>query len=404
MEKTERLILLVRDTIEQVNRIVRYGRKQNYYQFAMEEQKILEQVGEILPLCACLGLEDILQEMQQALTQIMGAKETQDSILVTDYYELLLLPVLKKIMELGRECESSENYWQLNQESLKKRYPEIYEMVSKINVTALLNSGKYQVEDTMSGEKTLYLRGERKNVYFHSNNDPKEEAVQLAEAFYDKCNTVYHMLGLGLGYLAEAFLKMDLSSRFVVYENDLYMIRLICECRDCRALLEEQRIELVYDEEYRSFLSHLSEGHTVFHEPSLQNISEEALFLKMYDYYITIQSAVNQRKRMEENFNCNLCHKDESVEVLQKELEGKRVYLIAGGPSLDKSLEALKKKKAGEKIVCVGTSVKKLKKAGIVPDYMIVTDPMPWMAQQVSESREIPLWYLSTSFLKCEMG
>lgn len=400
MEQTERLFRLAKAAIEQGNKIVRYGRKQNYYQVAMEEQQILQQVGEILSLCACLGLEDIMQEMQQALVQIMGAKETQDSILVTDYYELLLLPVLRKMIEFGRECESSENYWQQNQEILKKRYPEIYDKVSKINITELLNSGKYQLEDTMSGEKTLYLCGERKKVYFHSNNDPKEEARKLAEAFYEKCNTRYHMLGLGLGYLAEALLKQDMSSRFVVYEADLQMIRILCECRDCRALLKNERIELVYDEEYQSFLSHLSEGHTVFHEPSLHNISKEDLFLKMYDYYITIQSAVNQKQRMQENFICNLCHKDESVEVLQKELEGKRVYLIAGGPSLDKTLEFLKMAGKDEKIVCVGTSVKKLKKEGIIPNYMVVTDPMPWMAEQVSESREIPLWYLSTSFFE----
>ncbi len=400
MEQTKRLLRLAKVAIEQGNKIVCYGRKQNYYQAAMEEQKILQQVGEILSLCACLGLEDVIQEIQQALLQIMEAKEIQDFILVTDYYELLLLPVLRKIIELGRECENSENYWQQNQEVLKKRYPEIYDKVSKINITELLNGEKYQLEDTMSGEKNLYLRGERKKVYFHSNNNPKEEAGQLAEAFYEKCNTRYHVLGLGLGYLAEALLQQDSSSRFVIYEADIQMVRLMCECRDCQTLLDNERIELVYDEGYQSFLSHLSEGHTVFHEPSLHNIAEENLFLKLYDYYITIQSAVNQRKRMEENFICNLCHKDESVEVLQKDLEGKRVYVIAGGPSLDKTLEFLKKTDKDEKLVCVGTSVKKLKNVGIIPDYMIVTDPMPWMKEQVTESKDIPLWYLSTSFFE----
>lgn len=398
MEKTGCLIQLVKNTVEQVNTAVRYGRKQNYYQFAFEEQQILEQVGEILPLCDCLGLQDILQKMQQALVQIMSAKETQDYILVADYYELLFLPVLKEIIELGRECQTSENYWQLNKNALKKNYPKIYELVSKVDAETLLHGGKYQLEDTMSGEKTLLVHGERKNVYFHSNNNPKEEAVQLAEAYYEKCNTVYHVLGLGLGYLLEAFLKLDTSSRFVVYESDINMIRLLCECRDCRAWLENGRIELIYDKDYQLFLSHLQEGHTVFHEPSLHNIQNEELFVRIYDYYITIQSAVNQRHRMQENFTCNLLHKDESVEVLQKELEGKRAYLIGGGPSLDKTLESLKGKSADEKIVCVGTSVKKLKAAGISPDYMVVTDPMPWMGEQVSEGSEVPLWYLSTAF------
>lgn len=398
MEKTEHLIQLVKDTIEQIVTVVRYGRKQNYYQFAIGEQQILEQIGEILSLCEHLGLYDNLHEMQNALVQIMSAKEMQDYILVTDYYELLLLPVLKEFIELGRQYQNDKSYWQLNKEALKKNYYEIYKILSQIDIKTLTSDEKYHLEDTMSGEKTLLLKGKRKNVYFHSNNNPKEEAVQLAEAYYEKCNTVYHVLGLGLGYILEAFLKLDTSSRFVVYESDINIIRLLCECRDCRALLENRRIELIYDKDYSLFLSHLQEGHTVFHAPSLQNIENEELFLRMYDYYMTIQSAVNQRQRMQENFICNLIHKDESVEVLREELKGKTVYLIGGGPSLDKTIESLKRKLPEEKIVCVGTSVKKLKAAGISPDYMVVTDPMPWMCEQVAESKEVPLWYLSTAF------
>lgn len=398
MDKTECLIGLTKNTIEQVKIAIRYVRKQNYYQFAMEEKQILEQVGEILPLCDCLGLGDMIQKMQQALVQIMDAKESEDYILTADYYELLLLPVLNQILELGRQWEIEENYWQLNEKVLKEYYPDLYTMLLEINVETLLKDEKYQLEDTMSGEKTLLVRGKRKKVYFHSNNNPKEEARQLAEALYEQCNRVYHILGLGLGYLPEAFLAMDTSSRFVVYEEDINVIRLMCECRDCRALLKSKRIEIVYDKNYHLFLPHLQEGHAVFHEPSLHNIQNEEQFRKMYDYFMTIQSAINQRKRMQENFICNMFHKDESVEVLRKELEGKTVYLVAGGPSLDKTMESLKRKSKDEKLVCVGTSVKKLKTAGILPDYVVITDPMPWMGEQIGGSEEIPLWYLPTAF------
>lgn len=398
MDKTENGFQLVKNTMEQINAGIRYARRQNYYQFSMEEKKILEQVGEILPLCDCLGLKGVIQEMQQALVQIMEAKEAQDYILMADYYELLLLPLLNQILELSRQWEREENYWQLNGHIIEKRYPDLYTKASALKIEKILADGKYQLEDTMSGHKTLLVKGQNKKVYFHSNNNPKEEARQLAEAVYEQCNTLYHILGLGLGYLPEAMLSMDNSSRFVVYEGDLNIIKLMCHYRDCRKLLESTRIELVYDKNYQLFLPHLREGHAVFHEPSLHNITDKERFTEFYDYFITIQSAINKRGEMQENFVCNLLHKDEPVEVLKKEMEGKKVYLIAGGPSLDKTLESLKKRGEDTKIVCVGTSVKKLKAAGIFPDYMVVTDPMPWMAEQVEESEEIPLLYLSTAF------
>lgn len=398
MDKTEPIIQLVKNTMEEINAAIRCARRQNYYQFAMEEKHILEQVGEILPLCHCLELDNVIQKVQQALVQIMEAKEARDYILTADYYELLLLPVLSQILELSRQWEIRENYWQLNSQILKEQYPDLYAMISPLRAEEILAEGKYQPEDTMSGDKTLLVKSDNRKVYFHSNNNPKEEARQLAEAVYEQCNTVYHVLGLGLGYLPEALLSMDSSSHFVVYESDLNIIKLMCDCRDCRILLESKRIELIYDRDYRLFLSHLREGHTVFHEPSLHNIKNRDLYSKLYDCFMTVQSAINQRRRMQENFTCNLLHKDESVEVLKKEMEGKEVYLVAGGPSLDKTLESLKKIPQNAKIVCVGTSVKKLKAAGIFPDYMIVTDPMPWMTGQIENSEEIPLWYLSTAF------
>ncbi len=398
MNKTENRFQLLKDTMERINAGIRYARKQDYYQFSMEEKKILEQIEEILLLCDSLGLKDVIQDMQQAFIQIMGAKEAQDYILTADYYELLLLPLLNSILEFSRQWETEEDYWQLNCQSLEKRYPNLYRKLSVLSTEEILAQDKYQLEDTMSGHKTLLVQGANKRVYFHSNNNPKEEARQLAEAVYDRCNTVYHVLGLGLGYLPEALLSMDTSSSFVVYEGDLNIIKLMCGCRDCTTLLESRRVELIYDKDYQIFLSHLQEGHIVFHEPSLHNITNKEQFIKFYDYFITIQSGINQRKRMQENFTCNLLHKDESVEVLKKEMEGKEVYLVAGGPSLDKTLESLKSRPEDAKIVCVGTSVRKLKAAGIFSDYMVVTDPMPWMAEQIEAGEDIPLWYLSTAF------
>lgn len=400
MDKTENRFQLVRDTIEQINAGIRCIRRQNYYQFSMEEKQILEQIGEVLALCDCPEFKDVIQDIQQALIQIMHAKEARDYILTADYYELLLLPILNQILERSRQWEYRENYWQLNDPILRKRYPDLEQKLSGLRTEIILADGKYQLEDTMSGHKTLLVKGENKRVYFHSNNNPKEEARQLAEAVYEQCNTEYHILGLGLGYLLEALLSMDTSSRFMVYESDINIIKLMCDCRDCRTLLESRRIELIYDKDYHRFLSHLQEDHAVFHEPSLHNITDKERFIKIYDYFIIIQSAINQRKRMKENFTCNLLHKDESVEVLKKEMEGKKVYLVAGGPSLDKTLESLKNRPKDARIVCVGTSVKKLKAEGIVPDYMVVTDPMPWMEEQVEGNEKIPLWYLSTSFYK----
>lgn len=401
MESVKSLFVEIRETIKQIQNIIECGRMQNYYQFSLQETKALEGMGRILTLCAKLGWQDRIQQIQQVLLQITEAKEEEDYVLISDYYELLLLPLLGQMLESSRQEEEKayeENYWERNSILLRERYPVLYEKLSSLQTEDILSQGKYTIEDTTSGDKTLALKTHEKRIYFHSNVSPYKEAQKLSQALYEKCNTVYHVLGLGLGYLAEALLTVDCSSKYVIYERDLNIIKLALTYRECTKWLESDRIKLVYDSDYSEFLRHLHEGNALFHEPSLHNIEKQEDFQKLYDYFMTVQSAINQRQCMKENFTCNLLHQDSSVEVLKDKIKGKTVYLIAGGPSLDKTVESLKSREKHSLIVCVGTSVKKLKAAGIHPDFMIVTDPMPWMVCQIEEQEMIPLWYLSTVF------
>ena len=63
-----------------------------------------------------------------------------------------------------------------------------------------------------------------------------------------------------------------------------------------------------------------------------------------------------------------------SIDECAGRFKGKTVYLVAGGPSLNNSIDILKNREADSLILSVGTVVARLKKEGIQPDFAIVID------------------------------
>jgi hypothetical protein len=103
---------------------------------------------------------------------------------------------------------------------------------------------------------------------------------------------------------------------------------------------------------------------------------------------------------LRENFNFNLEKQDEEVSALKDVFKGKQVILAAAGPSLDDNLEYLKQRDASNTIlVCVGKIAKKLIDAGVVPDYIVMTDGHRKTGYRIRgiEDCGVPLIYLSTA-------
>lgn len=104
------------------------------------------------------------------------------------------------------------------------------------------------------------------------------------------------------------------------------------------------------------------------------------------------------------------------MDALQEKIKGKRVIIVAGGPSLDKNIELLKQKPEDIVILAVGTVYKLLLKRGILVDYVVISDP--WVFYQVdgiekplapilllaTADRRISRFYSGQCYLVCQQG
>jgi hypothetical protein len=100
------------------------------------------------------------------------------------------------------------------------------------------------------------------------------------------------------------------------------------------------------------------------------------------------------------NFERNIKNCDTYVDELKEAFQGKDLYIAAAGPSLDKNYLKLKEVKDKGIILATGTVFKKLLKAGIIPDYVLVTDPNARVYKQIAgeEDSKVPMLILSTAY------
>lgn len=331
----------------------------------------------------------------------MQTKTQYNEVVIGDYYEALLLPAMYWTIENIRAAiDTEEKYYEQNIAGLKERFPQLYSRIVTLNIDEIVQSKKYQIENTESGLKTLSVSSENgKTIYLHSNGNPLTEASVLAREYYEEPDSTYRICGLGLGYLPETLANMDTTSQIIVYESNLEVLAIALYHRNLKNIWKEERIKLIYDENYTLFRKQIAEGTPIIHYPSIEAMENKEDKEILINYFVQLQSAKNQKIYLEENFSRNIKLTDESVDCLKEELENKKMLLIAGGPSLDKCMEWIAKHKEEYVVVAVGTVLRKLCNYGIQPDFAIITDASTTMIRQIEnvETEHIPLMYMATS-------
>lgn len=419
ISKNQELIYLI-------ERIIYYFRAQNYdkalrfmTQFIkkFEEQVInfITNKKELLKY----GIEIEEKEITCLLQDILTVQEQKDYILLSDLLEVQVKPWLVFIQEkVGRAAEEAF-YPQIYQENCK-----IFIETCKKNSFSMklihslielgdptLKEGNYNLEYTASGVWTCAVNKEDKHWYLHSNNSPMMEGFLLAQAWYEESKTDYEIFGLGLGYPVLALFEKSEYIHITVYEYNLDIIRMAFAVNDFRNLFQSGRFHLIYmekpDKLTKIIMHHPEYIKVVFHEPSIRAVSENSTRELLENYFINLSSIENQLPLLNGNFRINSENNDESIDTLIEAFKGRDLYIIAAGPSLDKNYLLLKdlqkKEETKEKksiILATGTVFKKLLKAEIRPDYVLVTDANKRVYNQIKgiEQETIPLLYLSTAY------
>ncbi|MGB8454206.1 MAG: 6-hydroxymethylpterin diphosphokinase MptE-like protein [Anaerocolumna sp.] len=398
----------------QMDKLIYYFRIQNFDYALRLSGLVLQQLDhytELLNEC-----NEYFNEEEEVITphsflyitqELFKALEMNDYILLSDYYELLLMPLLLKLQEIiikkERYCFNQELYNQ-NINYLESKDKSLTDKVRQLPSISDSCQGHYELEFTTSGLMTLAINEDNKKYYFHSNNRPDHEAMLLAHSWYEEDKRTYIVYGLGLGYHIYELYAMDNNVVIEVYESDLKIIQLACTLPVMKSILSADNIKLCYDPNFvllkYKLMNIEKNSEFVIHYPSLRNIKNYTEKEKLESYFIQYSSVKNQLHLLNGNFYSNIENYDTSADQLRNIFREKDLYIVAAGPSLDKNYMQLKEVSAKGIILSTGTVLRKLVKAGITPDYVIVTDANQRVYGQIAglEDLGIPMLFLSTAY------
>ena len=341
------------------------------------------------------------------LKGLLTAQERKDYIYLVDLFEIHIITLLTKLQEgitvkFGLSFDENKYYENINTVTdLKLNFSS---ELKPLQESAKLLGNGYSVEPTSSGLPTVALLTDSGPYYLHSNYRVEQEAFILANSWYDYEKDVYVVYGFGLGYHISRLADLDDNISIEVYEGDINILNLACMFADLKDIIMRPNVKLIYDPKYIKLLKRISKlkdnEEFVMHYPSLKNIKDKGVKEELEGYFIQQSSIRNQRHLLYGNFKYNIKYFDYAADVLKKDFQGKDLYIVAAGPSLDKNFKKLKHIGEDGIILAAGTVFRKLMNEGIVPDYVIVTDANKRIYKQIKglEDSTVPMLILSTTY------
>lgn len=393
---------------------------------------------------------------------ITDAQETEDYLYLADILQTELIPLFEKMQDVIKKTEDNlydeYDYMQSNKmhlevllESLQTEYSkmddtdnnESQKILSKIKkvkeLLTIIESYKidnidyseYIIQSAINGELTMQMG--TTGIHIHSTVNPTAEGRNFAQEYYRIEYNSYIVLGIGLGYHVKELLNMY-APQIIVAESDINMLMLALMNMEFEEL-EDGRLQIIYDKDYTELATYITgerDEKIVIYAPELKNamnineqqlsilsdiksendisdilkeelLKKKRIYEKIKQVFIRESSVRNNEKRMNLNFKYNIANCIHYVDEIEDRFKGKKVIIVAAGPSLDKNVEQLKTidRKTDEYVIlAVGTVYKKLLNMGIKPDYVIIIEANESIISQISgvEDTEVPLLILSTAY------
>jgi len=283
--------------------------------------------------------------------------------------------------------------WNNNLELFEKRFPALYQRLSSGIKT--FSPSLFSVETAKNGQITATLN----NTRLHSLYNPGREAeTAVLQAVSEKTeNLVFFGAGLGYSLLSAA---KNFSGKTLLYiEKDVCRFLEMLWYTDLSSLfaMEKCMIAVGADPQDISplFTPCTYENTALFENPAFVSGNKDyfdSVKISLRSCQNRHQINENTKKRFGKLWIRNgLKNLDKN-----RELPGVCTYLnsaknlelpfvvIAAGPSLETLLPQLKEIKEKAVLVCVDTALSALLKAGVEPDFIVLTDPQYWAYRHIS--------------------
>ena len=247
------------------------------------------------------------------------------------------------------------------------------------------------VSPSRAGPATALVDLAGRPLALHSKYDPLREADQFVEAGLEAADRAHALIGLGLGYHAQALrLRLARSVLLLLFENDPAVLRAALEHCDLSALLRDPNVHWLGSEPNPVMLEHLlplagslAEGLTVLVTPATTRRSADyiervrGLLGEVSSYGAMAQTTqVKQGRRTIGNLIGNLTRyaRAEPLGTWQNRWRGRAAMVVAAGPSLTRNRHLLPQAKGRLPIIAVGTALKQLVGLGVWPDVVVHID------------------------------
>ncbi len=387
------------------------------------------------------------------LTAIMEAQKNKDGILIADILEGDLLPYLQKLQILWQQEKEIQlpNYLEANSNSIRKTNAALYQSISRekamqVNGTEpiyesfLAISGLPAASASVGGERfclcstvnpewegkllaeSIPVSAKKEYWVFgvgmgyhvdallksdHANKvtlvNPEWEGKLLAESIPVSAKKEYWVFGVGMGYHVDALLKSDHANKVTLLLHETETLSMALCQFDWQEAIESGRLSFLYDAGERSLLENLKKKNedAVFfiHYPALRCVMDGKVRELLEDYFVASSSMLEQKALLDKNFDAIQKHGLPECGELKELFAEDHVVIAGGGPSVDGQMEAIRAYREKLVLLTVGTVARKFLENGIVPDAIMITDPLESIVSQIKglETEKIPLIILSTA-------
>ena len=399
-EKLTLLINITENTIENI-------RKQHFWKTAHHIKNLTVILDEYLTLSEKVFDKNTRISIAENLKEILTVQSSSDYVLLGDLLEMKLLPSLYDMQAavLANITLPTHNYFEDNLKLLSRKNERLASKLAHWKENTSDNAREnYHIEPTNSGSLTLNKRCGDSSFYFHSNQNPWQEAETFAESCSE--NEIFHytIIGFGLGYHIIKMLQKDARYQVTVLEPDIHILGCAFQYMDLSPALTEKRFQLIFSPDLQDLGKYVDarQSKLMIHYPTMMTLENKKTQNILKDYFLQMSSVEEQKQYLEENFYYNMLRKDISLDSFQEDFKNKTVIYLGGGPSTETKLPDIKaflKVTPDTVTICAGKVYRMLLAQGFVPDYVIITDAKPGLSWQLRDIHKTlsKLLYLSTA-------
>lgn len=288
-----------------------------------------------------------------------------------------------------------------NLAALQQRYPNI-------NWHALVHSTPFPphfvLQAARNGSPTLIINHQALHSLYH----PEKEATQQL-AHINPTADGFIIVGLGLGYLAQALQNRHPDKPLIIVEPSLELFLFVLTHCDLSSLLLAPSVVLLVQQPTAHLINtcqtlSLKQAQTLIHRPLEQLYS--ALYTPITEalaqYQLQKKTNHDTVKKYGDLWmrhlvqNLPLWPSSQSVRNLFNQFTNCPALIVAAGPSLQSILPHLPHLAQRVLIICVDTAVRFVQRTGVTPDIIVAIDSQYW------NSRHFDYCSLRTSLLVAE--